>query len=415
MEIKQLFDSTYSHISFDPSLAKKINTFVRVFMNKGEHSAFFGSGLLAAHKVRWTMTELKEWFDNIAVTDMDTLKINIDNLDNIDPNHIVTTDAFNLTTIYFVHRVLTSDKLNPTQKTNCAIDIIRVLHFKFICGILTQYFPYGTDPQIALRTYEAMSYKYDLKQYKTWAKLIEERAKSIIATNGIHYESFIRFNDDDDVKYILSDIQTRIRVVIKTLTALYYQVKEAGDRVIATSTMVEVDGSLEVRDVKRLFPMYRRYLNETITDTSSFVKPELVDLISKTNPSLQPKLLTETLTFISTMYSKPQGKKVKSFVERTLEYTFDFIHARGINPQNLAELISGLKGVINASRNKEPDVMFLRTNGDDLVRKATGRNPPTPVSSERTGVILYIVLRTVTMKYYQAGGSSHSRTGVRPS
>lgn len=378
-------------------------------MNKGEHAAFFGSGLLAAHKVRWTMTELKDWFDNIAQTDMDELKIRIDNLDNIDPEHIVTTDAFNLTAVYMVHRVLTSPKLSNSQKEDCAIDILKVLHFKFVCGILTQYFPYGTDPGLALRTYESMSFKYDLKQYKTWGKLIEERAKSIISPRGIHLETFIKFTDDEDIKYILSDIQTRIRVVIKTLTALYYQVKEAGDKLIATSSMVEVDGSLEVRDIKRLFPMYRRYINEIITDTPSFVKTELVDLISKTNPSLQPRLLTETLTFISTQYSKPQGKKVKEFVERTLEYAFDFIHGRGINPQNLPELINGLKGVINASRNKEPVIMYLRTNGDNIVRKATNRNMPTPVSSERTGVILYIVLRTLTMKHYQSGGSSRTR------
>jgi flagellar biosynthesis/type III secretory pathway chaperone len=348
--------------------------------------------------------------------DPDDLKADIDELDCIDPSHIVTTDAFNLMIVYCVHRVMTSGKLSASQRKEAAINLLRLLHFKFVCGIITRYFPHGSDVQIALRTYEAMTNRFDLKIYKTWGKLITARAQSILEPNGIHAKTIQTFVDDEAIKYMLSDIQTRIRTVIKTLTALYYQVRENDGRVISVSSMVEVEGTLEVRDIKRAFPKYRRYLFEQMTDPVSFIRLELIDILTKNAPS-QKKILLATLQYVSlnvinpdTVYSPTRAKPVKQnkesqklveFVERTLEYAFDFIHAKGINPRNLADLIGSIKSVLNASRNKEPEVMYLRTEGDKIVRAATGKREPTPVSAERTAFILYLILRTLTMGHYQ--------------
>lgn len=413
VEIKELFDKEFARTEFDLKFSLKVSRFTRVFMHKGEHSAFFGSGLLAVHRVRWTSSETNGFFDDIINVDPDDLKDKIDALDNIDPNHIVTTDAFNLAVVYCVHRVMTSEQLPLVKRRETAVNLLRLLHFKFICSLLTNYFPYGTDLSIALQTYEAMNNRYDLKIYKTWANLITARAESILDQRGIHHATIMNFNNDDGVKYMVSDIQTRIRVVIKTLTALYYQIKAGGSKVISTSTLVEVDGGLEVRDIKRQFPKYRRYLFDIIVDTTSFVRPDLLELIGKAIPSMDVRVLLSSLNYLSMHVGDSKGNKVKDFVERTLEFSFDFIQSKGISPQNLPELLNGIKGVLNASRNKERDVMFLRTRGDEIVKLAKGliqvsssgktMSINAPVSSERTGMILYIVLRTLTMNYYQSG------------
>lgn len=416
MEIKNLFDDRFKNVVYDSRFARDVAVFTKTFENKGEHANFFGSGLLGTVRIRWTNTETNGFFDDILKIDPDDLKADIDELDCIDPSHIVTTDAFNLMIVYCVHRAMTSGKLSAVQRKETAINLLRILHFKFICGIITRYFPHGTDVQIALRTYEAMTNRFDLKIYKTWGKLITARAQSIIEPHGIHAKTIQTFTDDDAVKYMLSDIQTRIRTVIKTLTALYYQVRENDGRVISVSSMVEVEGNLELRDVKRAFPKYRRYLFEQMTDPASFIRLELVDILTKNAPS-QKKALIATLQYTSlhvinpeTLFNTNRGKEVKQsketrqlveFTERTLEYTFDFIHGKGINPRNLVELIGSIKAVLNASRNKEPEVMYLRTEGDKIVRAATSKREPTPVSAERTLFILYLILRTLTMNYYQ--------------
>ncbi|WP_107334089.1 hypothetical protein [Klebsiella pneumoniae] len=414
MEIKNLFDDRFKNVVYDSRFAREIAVFTKTFENKGDHANFFGSGLLGTVRIRWTNTETNGFFDDILKIDPDDLKADIDELDCIDPSHIVTTDAFNLMIVYCVHRVMTTGKLSAPQRKEVAINLLRILHFKFICGIITRYFPHGTDVQIALRTYEAMTNRFDLKIYKTWGKLITARAQSILEPNGIHAKTIQTFADDDAVKYMLSDIQTRIRTVIKTLTALYYQVRETDGRVISVSNMVEVEGTMEIRDIKRAFPKYRRYLFEQMVDPASFIRLELVDILTKNAPS-QKKALIATLQYVSLHVINPEAvfsgkepkqskeaKKLIEFTDRTLEYTFDFIHGKGINPRNLAELIGSIKAVLNASRNKEPEVMYLRTEGDKIVRAATGKREPTPVSAERTSFILYLILRTLTMSYYQS-------------
>lgn len=413
MEIKTLFDEYYKGVDFNAKFSQQIDNYVKTFLNKGENTAFFGSGLLAVERVRWTSTETGMFFDDIVKVNQDDLKGDIDQLDCIDPSHIVTTDAFNLSLIYCTHRVLANSKLSLADKRKCAINLIRILHFKFVCGILAHYFPHGSDVQIALRTYEAMNNRFDLKIYKTWGKLITARATTITSPQSIHARTLQTFTDDDAILYVLSDIQTRIRVVIKTITALYYKIREKGDKVVSTSALVEVDGTLEVRDIKRQYPRYRRYIFETLTDPISFIRLELVDILLNNMPTAQRKAFLSTLQYLSInavdpfnntiadRSAKKDHTRVTEFVERTLEYAFDFIHSKGINPKNLPELIGNIKTVLNASRNKEPEVMYLRTAGDTIVRLATGKKEPTPVSPERTVLVLYIILRTLTMAYYQ--------------
>lgn len=415
MEIKNLFDQEFANVEFDSKFARAVAVFMRTFENKGEHAKFFGNGLLGTVRIRWTDSETNGFFDDILNVDPDELKAKIDKLDSIDPTHIVASDGFNLSIIYCVHRALNSRDLSGVQRKELAVNLLRILHFKFVCGIITRYFPHGTDMQIALRTYEAMNFRFDLKIYKTWGKLITARAQSILEPNGIHANTLAKFADDKAIQYVLSDIQTRIRTVIKTITALYYEVREQKGKVISVSSMIEGDSGLEVRDIKRQFPKYRRYLFEQLTDPVSFIRIELIDLLTKDSPSQKKSLLATlqyiSLTVIDPLNNKPvsSGKKSETkesdmlieFIDRTLEYTFDYINSRGVNPRNLPEVLGGIKSVLNASRNKENEVMYLRTMGDKITRLGTGKREPTPVAAERTTVILYLILRTLTMNYYQ--------------
>ena len=403
MEIKTLFDNEFKNVHYNGKMNIDVAKFVRVFMHKGENSAFFGSGLLAVHRVRWTSTENNGFFDDILKIDPDELKDKIDALNNIDPNHVATTDAFNLSIIYSVHRAMTEKSLSPAQKKELSMNLLRLLFFKFICSLLTNYFPHGADIGIAMRTFESMNNRYDLRVYKTWQNLITARAESIIAPSSIHYKTLINFDNDESVKYVLSDIQTRIRVLIKTLTSLYYKVRAEGDRIVTNSSLIEVEGGTEIKDVKRQFPKYRRYLFDTVPDLNSFLRPQLTDVIIRLIPSMNKKLFLNTLNYISVHFEDKKGIKIQSFLDKVLEYSFDYINATGINPNHLPEVLNGIKGILNASLNKEQSVMYLRTTGDSIVKEARGQmsKSSVPVSSERTGVILYIVLRTLTMNHYQ--------------
>lgn len=402
MAIRDVFLRLSKVQSFDKKFATRVKAFYNGFINKNpEHSGFFGSGLLAVHRLRWTDQETGNWFDDIVEGDRDEIQEALWELDTVDRNHIVASDALNLSVIYLVHRVMTSKALNAKEQHECAVHLISILHFKYISSILTNYFQYGSDPQIALRTYEAMNFKFDLKVLKTWGNLINARAESIIAKTGIHYKTFLTFSDDEDIQYAVTDPQTRIRVVIKKLTALYYEVRADDGRVVSMSSMVEVDGELEVRDLTRTLSTYSRYLKEIIVDGPSFIRLELVNTVAGMNPSMTTSAFVQTLNWVSANYQSNPKAKLGDYVDKVLEFSFDLIKEKGIDQRNLVAVSEALKGIINASRNKERDVLYLRNEGDKIVRAATGRKSPTPVSGERTGLILYLVLRAMTVNYFK--------------
>lgn len=399
MSIRDVFMQHSRRKVIDQRFVNDVKNFHNSFINKNpDHSGFFGSGLIGAHRLRWTPQETQRWFDEVLQADPDDIKADLVSQKLVDPNHIVGSDPLNLSTVFLVHLVLRSN-LPVNVKKECAIQIISILHFKYISSIMTAYFGYGSDPQIALRCYEAMNYKFDLKVYKTWGRLIRARAESILSTSGIHIQTFMKMNDDEDVQYVVTDIQTRIRVVIQKITALYYEVRAEKQAVVSVSRMIEVEGEVEVRDMMRTSSQWRRYLLDIITDGPTFVRQELVGAVVKMNPSMNPQMFLLTLQWVSSNYTS--DRKLKAYIDFALEFGFNLIRSKGVNPSNLVEVSEAIKGVINASRNKERDVLYLRKEGENFVRKATGKKSPIPVSGERTGLILYLVLRSMTAHYFK--------------
>ena len=63
-------------------------------------------------------------------------------------------------------------------------------------------------------------------------------------------------------------------------------------------------------------------------------------------------------------------------------------------------MLSRLRGVYMSSRSTDPILIDLRERTEKIVEIATNNKNPSNLASTRTGVLLYIVLRTFTMKHY---------------
>lgn len=405
MNILSVLNEHTSHLKIDSRLAKEFISFANSFVNKNEdHIHFFGNGVLST-EVKWLPSDTNRIFTDIASVEADDLQRDIFNLPTVDKTHKVRANAFNLMMIYFVHRLLTSN-IPAIQSREAAIKILSIVQYKFYSSILNHFFSYGVNPQLARKTYEAMNYKYDLRVYKTWYNLCQAKAAQMLEKDATHYITFMRFDDDEDVQYILSDMQTRCRSVIKNITELYYQVRDEGASISVTSSLVEFEGEVGVRDLKRNSSQYKRYLTGVVTDQPSFIRPQLVNIIALLNPSANPQLLDTSLEYLSKVYANPKEKKIRELVDRTLDYSFQTLSDKGTDIRNLDEVVRVLKGNINTSRAPSRDVLYLRQEGDKLIRKATGKKSPHPVSGERTAVLLYIVTRAMTMDYFTSVASA---------
>ena len=53
-----------------------------------------------------------------------------------------------------------------------------------------------------------------------------------------------------------------------------------------------------------------------------------------------------------------------------------------------------------ASRSSDPALLKLRNTGEKLIRKAVQSKNPSMLAAVRTGVLLYVVLRTFSKDHY---------------
>jgi hypothetical protein len=398
--IKSVFDVACKDIKLDNSFLKSIHAYGQSFVNRNEdHVHFFGSNLTGVYPVRFKSADRIEWIDDVLSIDEYAIRQAIVELPSVDENWKRATDVMNLSCLYLVHRVFNSS-LNPKQKEQGMTDLLLVLQYKFISSLMAHYFPYPADEKTALATYAALSRKYSLKQEGTWHGVLLKRAKDIMSKQSVHYQTIARFDDDAAIVYMVTDIQGRLRNMLKKLWSVFEMVRSQEAKIHTTAGMVELDGKMVVRDISRNYPPYRRYLNEVIHDKNRFVKQELVDVIASAMHTMPEKLLIDSLNYLC---DNSNNKDVEVLLDETLTHAFEYLStdSRAQSKFNdIPMLISKLRALYMASRSSDPSLLKMREIGEKIVKKAVKTTNTSVIAAVRTGVMLYIVLRTFSKNHY---------------
>lgn len=402
--IKALFDNNLSHLKFDEKLAKKIHDFQTGFVNKNEdHLAFFGGNLTGVHIVRFTSQDEDRWFTDILEADDVYLEEELLKIPIINPKFHVSTSIFNHICMWLIHSFKNSPYLNQKQKEKAMIDCGLILYYKFVTSLLFRYYKYPVEKSLAEATYAQLSKKYALKRYGSWYATLEARVKDLIADDQLHGNTFKYFTDDNAIIYMINDAQGRIRDMIKNITGELMKVKALGGRIKSTSSVMDFDGEESLKDSTRNLSKYITYLNSVIIDKNSFIKQDLVDVVVKIMHTMSPKLFLETLSWCSVNSKYLSSKEVDILVEETLTHAFAYLsNSRTVYKEStdIASLIARLKGIYMSSKSTDVNLLRIRDFAQNIVRKATSTKNENMIASLKTGLLLYIVIRAMTMNYY---------------
>lgn len=402
-------------VTVEPSvqLAKRIKHMERAFVTRNEdHIAFFGGALLGVHPVRFKTTDRNEWLNEIAQTDeleiedsLDVLIKHINNPNIISKNWVRANDSVNLTMLYMTHLFITNTTLPVSVREEAAVDCLKLLYYKFITSLLSRYFPHSADENLAQTVYGEMSKKFDLKVAGSWYNLFDTRARTLITPKSIHYKTLRTFENTAAVIYMISDIQTRLKEQMKSMTDLFYRVKDAGNKISKSSTIAEWDGEDVVKDKTRQYSTYLHYIHEVIDDRQSFIKEDLIRVILDAMHTVSPRMFRDCLEFISRSYRLPKQDYLQEFVNEVLIHAFDvmasdrrlYAKSSGITP-----MISRLRALYMASRMSDPALLQMKEHADRLVVQAVKTSNQSMISALRTSIQLYLVLRTLSRSYYQS-------------
>ena len=406
LTIKSVFEEVCRNLHFDHKLYHKVCDMEARFVNKKhEHIEFFGGNLTGVQVVRFTDSDKDKLFIDILDADEAVLEEKIYGVKDIHQKHVinqdwvVTSDIFNISSIWLMHAFHHSTELDENQRQEAKTRVCMYLMYKFLTSLLFRYFKFPADPDVAKATYAQLSYKYALKQCGSWGATIRQLAENVTAKDSIHFNT-INIMDDSRLNYMIGDVQGHIRDMLKNIYSEFIKIHKQGVKISSSSSLIEVKGSVILKDNTKNPGIYNRYLKGIISDKNTFIKQELIDVISGIMHTMSPRLLLQTLEWTSDNYQHSKDGNIDKAIDIVLEHALAYITADGISHNDIAMLIDKLRGAYMSSRSTDPLLLEARALVEKIVKLATGSHNESGIAAVRTGVMIYWVMRSYCMRYY---------------
>lgn len=402
--IKSVFEDVSKDIVVDTKFIQRVHEFERSIVNFNEdHIEFFGGTLFGVKPMRFRNSDRDRWFTDVIEMDDLDLEDGIAKVPTIDVNWKRANDVFNLSCVWAVYAIYNSKKLNEKQKHQGMVDTLLVLQYKFLGSLLAHYFKFPADEATMLKVYATLNYKYAIKSAGSVHQMLLNRCNDILSPRSIHRKAYTTL--EGDVIYMVNDIQGRLREIIKGIWKVFAQIRESGARIGTEKSVLDIDGSSVLLDKMKAQPAYIRYINEVITDKKSFIRQELVDVIANAMHTMPPNQLIEALEWMSLNHRTKEGELIEEFVNETMIYAFELMGQNRSMMNSggaMSALIQKLRALYRASRMAHPSLIKTRDLADVIVKKSIKSKNPSVIAAVRTGLQLYIVLRTLTKSYYTA-------------
>ena len=400
--IKSIFDKHGAKIKFDRNLLKKIRDYGNGFVNASEDNInFFGGHAIGVYPVKFKTSDRHEFLIDILDFEESDIRAEIRSLDTVDESWVRGTDVMNITCLWLAHRFKNST-LSASDKKEAMFQCMLVLNFKFITSLMSHFFPHPVNPELSQMIYDELSMKYTLKKEGSWMGLMKERANDIIAEKGIHSGTLSKFSDDGDIQYMITDIQGRLRSIIKNLWEVLAEIREKDMKRHKLSYFSNLEGEIVIKDMSKKYSNYRDYIEQvTSSPISEFIKTDLLKVIASVIPTMPKPLLGEALIVFHDKYSS-KDKGIKQWFDMIIVHCFEQVLSKpevAKKVHNLPELLVHMKALYMASKSKG-DIEVMRDLGEKFIKKNVKNNNPSVIAAVRTGIMLYIVLRMFAKDYY---------------
>ena len=400
--VKDIFDGLVDDLEITPRWVSTLRRYVYGFATKdNDHTEFFGSPFLGTHRVIFKTSDRVTFFRDIIDVDEVRLRDELIKTKWVNKDFKVSSDAFNLSIVYLMHRVQTS-KLDRNMKEQALINLVMLFHYRIMTSIMNHYFGYLVKDAVAKTAYNKLSLKFDIKRYGSWNDLFKARGEFVIdPRTGIHYDTFTKMDNDKAIVYMVNDMESRLKGVVNDYTKVLYEVKDSVDLVETDSGLAMLDGELNIKDVQKQVNRYRNYVNNVINDGTSFFKQELVtyaaEAISRTDADKLETIIRE----FPSQYAHVKGEAYREFVDDVVTHAFEYLATNNIRVNDIKGAFFKVRGAYTSSKSTNALLFKLRKNGDEIVKSLTGIKTEIKITSLRTSLMLYIVLRTLTMENYK--------------
>lgn len=401
--IKTVFEDVTKDVVIDAALITRLHEYERAFVNRNtDHIEFFGGNLMGVNPMRFRPSDRDTWFEDVLQIDELSLEDSVHAIPGIPSHWVRANDVMNLSCVWLLHAIQKSH-LSPALKEQGSMDAMLVLQYKFLGSLMAHNFPYPADKATMLATYAKLSRKYALKVAGSWSALLQQRAKDIYAPRSIHRRTIDNFAPDMAIINMVSDIQGRLKEIVKKMNRVFYETRQEGAKIGTDKSVQDIDGENIVKDKTRAFSSYIRYIHTVLDDRASFIRKELVQVVTDAMHTMPPRLFVDVLEWMSINHRAKGQQIIEEFVDETLLHAFSLIVSDPAlmgKRSGLTPLIVRLRSLYMASRMSDPALIKCKALAEEIVSRAISTKNASVVASVRTGCEIYIVLRAMAREYY---------------
>jgi hypothetical protein len=405
LSIREVMEEECSHLKIDKKFLKEAIACEQAFVRKKpEHIEFFGGTLTGVQVVRFTDQEFNRFWCDVICNDENLLKHRLHQLATINTDFKVSSDVFNISSVWLLHAIENSPYLDKNGKKEAQLRVAMFMFYRFLTSILYNFFKYPAKKETAEVTFAQLSNRFILKTEGSWGAAIQYRASELIAETSIWRDVIDDMDDDIRVVKMINDCQGRIKSMVINIYSVFIQVHNQGKRIGSSSSMVEIDGETLLRDRADTLNKYSRYIKDTIPSWNSFYKGELVEVILSVVPTAPEHVFEEFLKWFSGNYLHIKGGRADQVISDIMDHAFIYL---GENSQllrkkeDIGTILSKMRGTYTASRGSDDLLMRIKESVEDLVKLGGRTKNPSVIAAIRTAFCLYVVIRAFTMKHYQ--------------
>ena len=135
--VKNVLDKLLDHVKFDKTFVKDAIMLDSSFINKNEeHTNFFGGTLTGVHRVRFLDSDRDKFFSDLLQCNDLELEQELHALDEINPEFKISSDVFNITSVYLMHKLLNSKSLTKDQIHESMMAVCNFLQYRFLTNVI---------------------------------------------------------------------------------------------------------------------------------------------------------------------------------------------------------------------------------------------------------------------------------------
>ena len=395
-------------LTITAELAAQLIRMVMQFELRDEHALTLNSQMFGVNKFIFSTRDFQLFFDIIGYSKADIDPV-INKIPTINKEFKVVSDAFNIMSVYVVHKILVST-LPYNLKRDSAFSVLNYMQYRFFGSAVNHYFPHGAGYEIMQSVIESLSMKFSVRQLNSWKNVMVERSEALTFDTKAHNDTLLKFDNDKDILYLITDTSTRIRSQLKIITSEYYAVREANNFMTSHSSTASIDGEKVLRERDGSFEAISSTVFNRVLIKSSFVDERYIKMVQSTVPRLNIGIIRRMLATLSDearhqietgdaakVIKKRDGTEIYVGIEGLINHIIHVIytsaiHNKRININSKIAVYTNTKNVFTAARSSNQELINVRASLEDLIRRTHISTREATISGLCVTFSLYITL-----------------------